>query len=408
MTSELHPGTPAQPTPNGVVPLRTHLLNIETWALSAVLSFAIAASAAYADDFTSSRLLIVLLALFVFQLLRDPRLLITRELVLYILLTAWLCVAEIWSEDPVLGLNTLFWAFDFIVIFVMVSALLAFADVRSVIYGATCGILACSILYGLQTGFPAQIPHGFSYNAFATMYLYGLVLALLYGWSSRSRVLPLALALLMVAHVAATTSIKANLGIALGALSVLVFYRRQFFSVTRRYALYIVAGASGLTYLVLSNEHIQERMKYGWARLGIGIQVLSAREDQAGYVGFNERRYWFEEGLRAWTQNPLFGHGTESFRVGYGITSHSAPVDLLYNTGLIGFVLYYAIHASLAWRILDPRCKADTGLRAILLAGLVAYTFMTLSGTIYYLSTLAVFFAACATLLSAPPRGVAR
>ncbi|HLA73880.1 MAG TPA: hypothetical protein VK624_20430 [Steroidobacteraceae bacterium] len=390
---------PPATTVNPASPTRFHAAFtwLETALFSAVMSFAIAASAAFADELTSSRLLLVLLLLFMFQVMREPRLLITREFVLYSLLTAWLCVSELWTPDPLLGLNTIFPAVDFALIILMVASLIAWHDTRAVIVGALWGVLGCVALFAVLTGYPARVPTGFSYNAFATMYFYGLILALLYGWQSNSRILPLAIALLLLAHVAATTSIKTNFGIALGALGASLVYRRQFWRVLRRYIVYIALGAAVIAYVILSNEHLIERMHYGFERLGVGIQVLSAREDQQGYVGFNERRYWLEEGLRGWAYNPLFGHGVEAFRIPFGITSHSTPVDLLYNTGLIGFCLYYAIHASLAWRLL--RSKADQGLRAIMLGCLIAYSFMTLSGTIYYLSTMAVYFGLCSSML---------
>jgi O-antigen ligase len=147
------------------------------------------------------------------------------------------------------------------------------------------------------------------------------------------------------------------------------------------------------------------RLTFAYERLAIGLQVLQAREDISGYSGFNEREFWMQEGLRGWSMNPLFGQGVEAFRAPYGITSHSTPVDLLYNTGLIGFCLFYAIFISLAWRLLIRPGNHDVAMRAVLLVATAVYGFITLSGTVFYLSFMGAFLGvSCALLRPRPSR----
>jgi O-antigen ligase len=382
--------------------------DLEGGAIAAALSFALTMSTVYYEEFTTSRLLIVLLLLGVVQVLRSPFLVFTREIAMYALLTAYLTVSLLWTPDPVLGLNSIFPALDFLVIAVSLASLVRDTDGRAVIVGTLAGLLAGALVFTVTTRFPLAIPFGFSYNAFAMLYFCGIFLTLLVGVLTRSRLLVLLLVVVLLAHVAATTSIKTNLGIILGALGVTVFYRRQAGAIVRRYALPIAIAVAALTYLALSNAFVVERMEYAYDRLTVGIEVLQMREDRAGYTGFNERADWMRAGLAAWRMNPVFGYGVEAFRVPFGITSHSTPVDLLYNSGLIGFCLFYAMLCSLGLRCIGRGASAGPGLRAVILFGVIVYLFVSLSGTIFYQSFLAVVVGIGSGLLHQQDRQEAR
>jgi O-antigen ligase len=371
----------------------------EAGVFASILTFAVTANTAFFEELTSSRLLIVLLALLVLQLLRFPRLLFTREALLYALFTGYLFVTMLWTPDPVLGLNTLFPAVDFCLIMLMYGSLVAWDEPRAVIIGSLWGFGACAVFFAFVSGFPFRTPPDFSYNANAAMYFYGLFLTSLYGSMSRSRVVPLLLTLLLTTHVVATTSIKTNFGMALGAVGVCVVYRKQAMRAVRRYAIYLGVGAAILAYFVLSSESIVERLEYGIARFAIGLEVLQAREDIPGYVGFTERQYWVREGLRLWAENPLFGHGVEAFRVPFGITSHSTPIDLLYNSGLIGFALFYGVLACVTWRLFRAESHPCADFRAPVLMALIVNVFVTLSGTTFYQSFVAGFLGISVALL---------
>ena len=108
------------------------------------------------------------------------------------------------------------------------------------------------------------------------------------------------------------------------------------------------------------------------------------------------------KGLTGWTQNPMFGHGVEAFRARFGITSHSTPVDLLYNSGVIGLGLFYAIFVSMAGRLARPRGTAPRTADPVILGALVCYMFISLSGTMHYNASLAVFVAIGTAVLRRP------
>jgi O-antigen ligase len=138
----------------------------------------------------------------------------------------------------------------------------------------------------------------------------------------------------------------------------------------------------------------------GYDRVILGIEILEARENMTGYSGLDNRSRWALDGLTGWMQNPIFGHGVEAFRSRYGITSHSSAVDLLYNSGLIGFSLFYYIFLSMIWRLITLRNERTKPVGAVILGMIICYMFITLSGAMHYNSFLAAFVAIGSVLLS--------
>jgi O-antigen ligase len=168
-----------------------------------------------------------------------------------------------------------------------------------------------------------------------------------------------------------------------------------------RNAVLLVAILSVVACTIVASDALWERLEAGVNRVILGVEILEARTDIAGYSGFEERSWWFKEGLKGWAVRPIFGHGVEAFRSNFGITSHATTVDLLYNYGLIGFVLFYAIFASIGWRLAMGRhIRGSPGLRAIIFGSLICYLFMTLSGTMHYNTFFAAFVGMSAVLLS--------
>jgi O-antigen ligase len=217
----------------------------------------------------------------------------------------------------------------------------------------------------------------------------------------RSRVLLPVIAAVAMLHIVATTSIKANLGVVLGLIAAGIMYSGHFGRLLRRKILILTALVFGLGFAVASNQGLIERVVGGVQRVTIGVQVLQARGDVSGYSGFGERDYWKQMGIEGWKQNPVFGYGTEAFRDDYGITSHSTPIDLLYNFGLIGLILFYGVFATLIWRLMQLDNRRASGQRALILGGVVCYAFVSLSGTLHYNAFLASFIGISAALLTA-------
>jgi hypothetical protein len=185
-------------------------------------------------------------------------------------------------------------------------------------------------------------------------------------------------------------------------------YVGNFLSLLRRNLILLIIFAAAIVYVVSSDTGLLEQVQAGLDRVSRGVEILKQREDLEGHTSFGERADWEARGIKGWAMSPLFGNGVEAFRTDYGITSHSTPIDLLYNFGVVGFVLFYSIFASMLLRLTTLRSKRLGSLPALIFAGIVCYVFITLSGTMHYNAFLAVFISVCVALLQrieSPPRG---
>jgi hypothetical protein len=370
-----------------------------TFVMGAIASFVLTLSA-YSEDFRPSHVAAVLVVLIALHLLWHSRFFWQRELTLYFCFVLYMYVALLWTNDWTLAMNTLVPATNCVLVMIFFGSLIAYHHIPTAIFGSLCGFAAGAAFYTLTQGFPFSYPDQFTYNAIALMYLFGLFLTLMFMCFRRSHILLLAVAAVIMLHIVATTSIKVNLGIALGFVGGGLVYFRHYGRVLRRRIIVLTALVCCIGFAVASNDALVDMLDRGVQRVTIGLNVLQAREDVSGYSGFGERDYWKEMGIGGWKQNPIFGYGTEAFRDAYGITSHSTPIDLLYNFGLIGLILFYSVLASLAWRLLLVDSARLSGPRSLMFAGVICYAFASLSGTLHYNGSLCAFVGISAALLT--------
>lgn len=127
---------------------------------------------------------------------------------------------------------------------------------------------------------------------------------------------------------------------------------------------------------------------------------------QGGYSGdgsFDIRQQMIYMGIELWLSSPLFGHGNEAFRVmsGLGTYSHSTPIELLANYGVIGLVCYYLFYVLLIRRLLPMARSQDDYFRVYGIWTLLSFAcilFWSLFAVCYYEKPIAMFLAALAGL----------
>ncbi len=356
---------------------------------------------AYTEVMSATHIGAVLVALIALHLVWIPRFTWRREFSIYACFVSYMVIALLWTRDLGLAMNTLLPAINCILVMIFFGSLISFHNIPSVFAGALFGFVAGAALYTLTQGFPFSYPVDFPYNAIAGMYLFGLFISLMYSCFRRSNGFFLAaLAIIIMLHIVATTSIKTNLGIALGLAAAVIMYYGHFGRLLRRRLLLLTVLVGGLGFAVASSDKLSDAISHGAGRVLVGVQVLQARENVAGYSAFAQRDYWKQIGIDGWKLNPVFGYGTEAFRAEFGITSHSTVIDVLYNYGLIGFVLFYSVFASLLWRLFIVDRGRASSERALILAGVVCYVFISLSGTLHYNCFLAAFLGISVALLT--------
>lgn len=373
-----------------------------TFLMAAIASLAMTMSA-YIEEVHDTRVGALLVVLIVLHVVWHWRLLWQREFTFYTCFVAYMFIALLWTHDLELAVNTLVPAVDFILVMILFGALITYHNINAVLVGALFGFAVGAAVYTLTQGFPFSYPVAFSYNAIAAMYVFGLFLTVMYSCFRRSHsIVLMGIAVVIMLHIVATTSIKTNLGIGLGLVAAGIMYFGHFGRLLRRRALMLLLLAGALGFAVASNDALMDAMNRGSQRVLVGVKVLQAREDVAGYSGFDERGYWKQVGIEGWKLNPVFGYGTEAFRDDYGITSHSTPIDLLYNYGLVGLMLFYGILASMIWRLLQRVGERLSAQRSLMLGGVVCYVFVSLSGTVHYNIFLAGFIGISVALLTLP------
>jgi hypothetical protein len=380
---------------------------IGSFVLAAMAVMACIVNAMY-EGFNPARLSVVLGLLIGVHVLCFPRVLFTRECTVYATFLGYMGLSILWAPDAILALNTLLPGVNFLLLMVLFGSLVTFHDVRRVLLGIFFGFALCACVYTATQRFPLVRPVDFPYNAVAGMYLLGLFAILAWGCYVRHGFLCLLVALVIMLHIVATTSIKTNLGVMLGVIAAGVFYFRNFAGVLRTYAVALVAVSVAIAYGIISNDALLERIETGYSRVSMGLEILSAREDAPKGTSITERQDWKRIGLLGWAKNPVFGNGVEAFRADQGITSHSTPIDLLYNFGVIGLVLYYGVFGTLLERLFRMPGTHSGQLRALVVAGVTCYVFISLSGTMLCNSFLAIFIGTSTALLKRQLPNMAR
>jgi hypothetical protein len=352
------------------------------------------------EYFHSARLGVFLVVSLFLHMLRYSRFVVYREGIIYITFVGYMFVSILWTENVELATNTLDPALNCILIYILFSAFVAFHDLNAVLLGGLSGFLIGAIFYTLSQGFPFVEPEVFSYNSIAGIYFIGLYLILLYGWHKGSKVLVTALSFIVILHIVATASIKFNLGIPTAALVTSIVYHRQFLAIFRKYITVFIVLVGIFIFAANFSESINDKIQKGLIRIELGYNVIKIGGDLPGYGGADERIDWAQKGIEGWLKYPLLGNGVEAFRNDIGITSHSGPIDLLYNSGLFGFSLFYAIFISMFFRLYKTRNLVPKSLSMLIFAALIYYVFIQFTAPLHSYSFFAVFISLSAALIT--------
>lgn len=98
--------------------------------------------------------------------------------------------------------------------------------------------------------------------------------------------------------------------------------------------------------------------------------------------------------ILGWLKSPIWGHGYNSFRFynavvnGHNVYSHNNFTELLYNLGIIGFIIYYFEYFKIA--ILGFGSK-NSSVKAITIAGVIGILLTEYGQVDYNLSIIAIF-----------------
>ncbi len=83
--------------------------------------------------------------------------------------------------------------------------------------------------------------------------------------------------------------------------------------------------------------------------------ALVFSENPTQIQSISDRYLMAVEGLRLWSEKPLFGWGVTGYKYksGFDVYSHSNYIEILSNHGLVGLLIYYSFHFSLIAELLS-------------------------------------------------------
>lgn len=145
----------------------------------------------------------------------------------------------------------------------------------------------------------------------------------------------------------------------------------------------IYACLYAVQYIEFINIAIGDRFE------GIYAILLGQESDVSGD---DIRLKMIDAGLSGWVDSPLIGHGVDSFKylnqnvTGHLYYSHNNFVEILYNFGILGFVLYYGFIARLTYRIIKiPKCNKNiTSFRSLAMGLIIVFLIRDIGGISYY------------------------
>ena len=85
----------------------------------------------------------------------------------------------------------------------------------------------------------------------------------------------------------------------------------------------------------------------------MSFESQMASESTSGSTG--ERKYFIQIGLEFFQNNPIWGHGLDTFRFlnPMGVYAHNNYIEVLVGMGIVGFGLFYAIYATLIKKMFE-------------------------------------------------------
>ncbi len=163
----------------------------------------------------------------------------------------------------------------------------------------------------------------------------------------------------------------------------------------RHFLRYTVLGIIAMLAIIWAFNEVD----FLYNNIGYRFKTLLSSEvsmDTSAQTRLNMIQY----GIEKWLERPLTGYGLDSFKVlaGFGYYSHNNYVELLYNMGIFGFVVYYGYMLWIVVRLLKHKTKND--LKWVLLATCVALFLYDYGAVSYYFVLNQLLLAFCNRFLT--------
>lgn len=163
----------------------------------------------------------------------------------------------------------------------------------------------------------------------------------------------------------------------------------------RHFLRYTLLGIIAVLALIWAFNEID----FLYNNIGYRFQTLFSSEVETD-TSAKTRLSMIQYGIEKWLERPLTGYGLDSFKIlsGYGYYSHNNYVELLYNMGLPGFIVYYGYMLWVIVRLLRHKTKSD--LKWVLLATCIALFVYDYGAVSYYFVLNQLLLAFCNRFLT--------
>ena len=244
-------------------------------------------------------------------------------------------------------------------------------------------------------------------NIFTALMMFSGVFAswlVLYNRNNVLRVIAL-LSLLFILYLMAHSGGRKTI-IALVACTIYFIWKKSGSSIKKRILSIVMVSLTIYfsIYLLMNIQWIYDVIGYRFD----GLIGFLGGNGESNVSSDNLRKKMIEIGLLGWTERPIFGHGLDSFKfynakvTGRMFYSHNNYVEILYDFGLLGFILYYAFLYKLYKRLVSmpPSYK----IYSILGVGIIIELLFFDIGGISYYSSNNMIMLCIATIISYSPR----
>ena len=232
-------------------------------------------------------------------------------------------------------------------------------------------------------------------NTFATVYMFGASYSVYFIAYSKNKTKKL---LYIAAFVAQLLALIVSGGRKYILVTALVFWLIFLFKSDKHNRKhYFIGTVIGIGILILLSWAF---MNIPYLYYNIGHRFEAVFQENLQDVSVIRRGIMIQEGIQGWFEKPIFGHGADTFKYisVFGVYSHNNYVELLFNVGIIGALLYYGYSFILTFQLF--KSKNTNNIKWILLMLCVAIFFYDYGAVSYYIVVHQVFLALCSRYLS--------
>jgi len=332
-------------------------------------------------------MLLVILHLFFSVIQKKELLFMNSTLYIYSIFFIFTIASILWSTDMDLALiMNVRMAYLLITIITIYSILQKYDISSSIHYGIIFGIFLNFILYFDLINVPIETWLWLRYqgttgnpNVLAIVSIFSIfssiILLYIYRYKNYLKYLHITNIIISIFLILITASKK---GILFGSLLLFIYL---LFSHNKFKKIIYIAGTLFLGWMIaiqyFNIDKLFEKVSYGLIRFERLFGLGGTHIDKSS----QDRMNLIKNGLEKFSEHPYFGFGIDNFRYYFNFYAHNNYVELLFDVGIIGTVIYYMMYIIL---IKKTTYLKDKFLKYMIISLLIIVLIMDIALVSYY------------------------